>query len=537
MRLNRESCCDILVIGSGIAGITAALEGAAAGCSVTLLCRGNLFSGSSFYPGTWGLGLIGPADEGDEADLADTITEVGCRMSDPALVGTFVRGIHPAIERVRAMGVRLRRAGDGDEKEYIPCFDHKHRDWNGIEFDSAREVFSRKLEEGGVRVIPHCGVVELVQDDGRVCGVAALHEGRLRYFGARSVVLATGGYGSLFRYHLCTMDVEGVGQSLALKAGARLVNMEFMQMMPGYISPAYQTIFNERTFRFVRLTTGGGEALLDPEGEAVLDVRATHGPFTTRLPSKVVDLAMFDAFCREPQGVTASYSEEMRRHPPEFLNAYFDWLKKTHGLTMDDTIRVGIFAHAANGGIRIDPAGYTGVPGLFAAGEVTGGMHGADRIGGLSTANGLVFGGIAGRSAAAHCRSGQEPPEHWEMDAVAADGCGEAFRQLRESMSRHAMVRRDEEGLLEGLSLVCRLREGMKLTPSDSHAAIAETARLRGQLRTAECILRAALLRRESRGSHYRADHPELDPAQTEQIVIGLKDGAVCARFARDWSD
>ena len=109
MRLDCARACDVLVLGSGIAGVTAAMEAAAAGRSVLLACKGRLFSGSSFYPGTWGLGLIGPTDKNDERDLADTIEMVGCGMADPAMVRAFAAGIHPAIEQVRAMGVTAGR--------------------------------------------------------------------------------------------------------------------------------------------------------------------------------------------------------------------------------------------------------------------------------------------------------------------------------------------------------------------------------------------------------------------------------------------
>ena len=153
MELNLASTCDVLVLGSGIAGISAALTAAESGASVILVCKGRLFSGSSFYPGTWGLGLVGPADEADEADLISTIEDVGCGMADDALVRALVKGIHPAIEKVRSMGVRLRKADKDGQQEYIPCFDHKHRDWNGIEFDSAREIFSQRLEELGVTIL------------------------------------------------------------------------------------------------------------------------------------------------------------------------------------------------------------------------------------------------------------------------------------------------------------------------------------------------------------------------------------------------
>lgn len=534
MRLTRTHSCDVLVLGSGIAGITAALTAAEAGRSVILACKGKLFSGSSFYPGTWGLGLIGPADESDEADLAATIEAVGCGMADPAMVRAFVAGIHPAIEQVRSIGVKLRRADNGGQKEYIPCFDHKHRDWNGIEFDSAREIFSRRLKELSVTVLPGCEALELVQTDRRVCGAVVAQGGSLCYLGCKALVLATGGYGGLFKYHLCTADVEGVGQSLALDAGCRLVNMEFMQMMPGYISPAYQTIFNEKTFRFTRLRCPDGRPLLNGAAKELLTQRSTHGPFTSRLPSKAVDLALFRAFLEDERGVEATYTEEMRSDPPEFVKTYFDWLQEARGLTMEDPIHIGIFAHAANGGIKTDPNAFTGVPGLFAAGEVTGGMHGADRIGGLSTANGLVFGGKAGRSAAEACAGTPEPPDEYLFHAASSGNVPEVLSTLQEAMFRNAMVIRGEEGLSAALGTVERLCANLSLCPSGDVHAIAQTRRLTGRLHTAEAILKAALLRRESRGAHYRADYPEADPAQSSPIIVSQDSGAIRARFTKE---
>jgi succinate dehydrogenase/fumarate reductase flavoprotein subunit len=534
MRLTRTHSCDVLVLGSGIAGITAALTAAEAGRSVILACKGKLFSGSSFYPGTWGLGLIGPADESDEADLAATIEAVGCGMADPAMVRAFVAGIHPAIEQVRSIGVKLRRADNGGQKEYIPCFDHKHRDWNGIEFDSAREIFSRRLKELSVTVLPGCEALELVQTDRRVCGAVVAQGGSLCYLGCKALVLATGGYGGLFKYHLCTADVEGVGQSLALDAGCRLVNMEFMQMMPGYIFPAYQTIFNEKTFRFTRLRCPDGRPLLNGAAKELLTQRSTHGPFTSRLPSKAVDLALFRAFLEDERGVEATYTEEMRSDPPEFVKTYFDWLRESRGLTMEDPIHIGIFAHAANGGIKTDPNAFTGVPGLFAAGEVTGGMHGADRIGGLSTANGLVFGGKAGRSAAEACAGTPEPPDEYLFHAASSGNVPEVLSTLQEAMFRNAMVIRWEEGLSAALGTVERLCANLSLCPSGDVHAIAQTRRLTGRLHTAEAILKAALLRRESRGAHYRADYPGEDPAQAFPIIISQDSGAIRARFTKE---
>lgn len=531
MELKRFSTCDVLVLGSGIAGVSAALSAAEAGASVILACKGQLFSGSSFYPGTWGLGLIGPADPADEEDLTASIQEVGCGMADDTLVRTLVSGILPAIERIRRMGVQLRRADHGGEQEFIPCFDHKHRDWNGILFDSAREVFSQELAARNVNVLSGWEALELVQCEGRVSGAIVSDGKELRYLGCKSLVLATGGYGSLFRRHLCTADVEGVGQALALTAGCRLVNLEFMQIMPGYLSPAYQTIFNEKTFRFTHLAHPDGRPLLDSDAGELLALRSTHGPFTSRLPSKEVDLAIHRACLLDERGVGVTYSEVLRQNPPEFVRTYFDWLREAKGLTMDDPIQIGLFAHAANGGVWISPDASTGVAGLFAAGEVTGGMHGADRIGGLSTANGLVFGGKAGSAAAAACADAPEPPKTWPFAALGAEECSSAFAALQATMFAHAMVERNEEGMSAALEQVKALRRGLTCRTAEKVSQIVQTCRLRQQLLTAECILTADLLRRESRGSHYRSDYPSEDQNMKKPICVEYRENEIQARF------
>lgn len=533
MILSIEHTCDVLVIGCGIAGISAALQAAECGCSVTLLTSANLFSGSSFYPGTWGLGLIGPEDSSDQADLARSIQEVGCGMANPQLVETFVSGIQPAIQEIRNLGIHLRRAVQKDQKEFIPCFDHKCRDWNGIEFDSARPVFSRRIQELGIRTLEHCQVLRLVQHQGRVQGVVAAWEGRIRYLGCRAVVLATGGYGSLFRYHLCTGDVAGEGQALALEVGCKLVNMEFMQMMPGYLHPAPKTIFNEKTFRFTRMRKADGTSLLPPgkASQALLELRSSHGPFTARLASREVDLALFRAFLADERGVEVTYAQEMVDHPPEFITTYFDWLEREKGLTAADAIHIGIFAHAANGGIAIDRNTFTGVPGLFACGEVTGGMHGADRIGGLSTANGLVFGGRAGQAAAAACAETPQPVGQVEFSPLSHPDPAGATRMLQDAMFRHAMVLRTEEGLTATCNQVEALSHAILSASDQTAAPCVSTYRLARQLTTAQCVLKAALLRRESRGSHYRADYPTQDTAQQHPIVVTQQAGQVTAAF------
>lgn len=531
MRLKIHSTYDVLVLGSGIAGISAALAAAENGASVAMACKGKLFSGSSFYPGTWGLGLIGPADASDEADLADSIKTVGCGMAQENLVEAFVQGIAPAIEKVRRKGVKLRRANSGDQKEFIPCFDRKHRDWNGIEFDSAREIFSRELEQNKTQIFEGFEAVELVKKEGRVCGAVLSNEKELLYVGCKALVLTSGGYGSLFARHLCTNDVAGMGQGLALDAGCRLLNMEFMQVMLGYLAPAYQTVFNEKVYHFTEFLKPDGTPLLNADEQKLLSLRSTHGPFTSRLASKAVDLAIHRASLEYPEGVTARYSAEMKQNPPEFVKTYFDWLQVAKGLTMNDSIQVALFAHAANGGVWIQPDAATGVEGLFAAGEVTGGMHGADRIGGLSTANGLVFGGKAGLSAAKAVKTAGAPPEEIGFSAMGANETEVLFQKLQNCMMQYAMVERSGEGLKTALETVKALRNEMSLKENADVSEITAAKRFLCQLETAEAILKAASLRTESRGSHYRTDYPTENPTLANPICVEKVDGKITARF------
>ena len=516
MRLQAEYTCGVLIVGTGLAGIRAAISAAEEGQSVLLCTAGKLFSGSSFYPGTWGLGLIGPDGVEDEEDLIDSICTLGAGVADEDMVRTFVRGINPAVEEIRAMGIWLKQARNREQKDFIPCFDRKHRSWNGILFDSAREVFARRLEELNIRVLQHCEALDLTRNESRVDGAVAVVDGKLCWIHAGSVVLCGGGLGGLYQYRITTDDVLSSCHALALRAGAELTNLEFMQIMPAFVTPCPKTIFNEKTFRYLQMENVD----MDPE---ILELRSTHGPFTSRLADRAVDFAILRH--QGDSGLACRYSESLAQDTPEFITTYFDWLRDTHGVTMADPFRIALYAHAANGGIRIDGNGFTGVPGLYAAGECTGGMHGADRIGGLSTANGLVFGARAGRAAAANVlMSSRDQAEYAPLSIPDATG---RRKQMQSLMTRHGMVERTEDGLAIALS------DLDNLSAQSGGADPIDSQRLANQLLTARAVLTAQRMRRESRGSHYRADHPEQNPAMAAPIRITLNQDGLRAVFAK----
>ncbi|MEG0910955.1 MAG: FAD-binding protein [Ruthenibacterium sp.] len=527
MQLTKTSSCDVFVAGAGIAGIMAAIAAAERGNSVMLASASAIFSGSSFYPGTWGLGLIGPENAADEEDLTQTILNVGCGMADETMVRTFVGGITPAIDRVKAMGVKLKQAQAQNETDFIPCFDHKHRAWNGILADSARAVLGERMDALHIKRMPNCALLDITTTENRVTGVLVKTQNTLAWHGCKALVLATGGYGGLFERRLTTDDVGGMGQFLALKHGCKLVNMEFMQMMPGYVAPCTNIIFNEKTFRYTALhDANGADILANCQDEAaLLAQRGTYGPFTSRLASKKVDFAIANA-----GAVTVTYSREMQEHMPEFIKTYFDWLLEKKHLTPKDPIQIAFFAHAANGGIQIAPDTSTPLRGLFACGEVTGGMHGADRIGGLSTANGLVFGQKAGKAAAEYAQNAPQSKadETHTAELYAFSDTANLRAQMRAIMSQCGMVLRTETALQNGIKGLAALQKQCAKQPTDDVQKAADARVLEAQLALAICILKAETLRRESRGSHNRSDAPIQNEAYHHPIIIQKQGDVLC---------
>jgi len=206
-------------------------------------------------------------------------------MASPELARVLVEGVGPAVDALEARGVELRRAARADERDFIPCFDHKHRSWHGLGRESYREATTTQLSRLGVTLLPHHDLLDLLTSD-EVSGAVLFDRERRapRLVRAGAVVLATGGFGGLFERTLTTSDVTGTAQAVALAHGASLVNVEFIQIMPGLLSPVRNVVFNERTFRYAHV-----EGLDAKDATELLQDRAAHGPFTASLPDKAVD--------------------------------------------------------------------------------------------------------------------------------------------------------------------------------------------------------------------------------------------------------
>ena len=545
----KEYQTQILVVGAGLAGISAGIEAAEAGSEVTISTAAHFCSGSSFYPGTWGLGMIAPLDQGDKADLLQSIDRVGSGIADLILAEVLVDKIETRIAELEELGVKFKKPDNVKaDNSLIPCFDNKHRKWFGYTFKSARPAFRQKIEELGIGVLEKTEIIKLIVKDNKFQAALALdQDNNLILIKAQAVVLASGGIGGLYQHSLNTSDLNGYGQVMALDAGCKLTNVEFIQFIPGYLKPNYKTIFNERTFAYAELSDQNGNDILDKylpaeyDEEEILKKRAAHGPFSSRLETKYVDLALFKEYLKNDQEdfYNLSYKEEIKDSDSLMIKEYFDWLEKEKGITTADPISIVPFEHASNGGILIDQKAQTGVEGILAAGEITGGMHGADRIGGLATANSLVFGQIAGQTAAAYAAESSSAAEkitETELEAeiktylnkinFELEAPKKEIAELRQIIWENASILRSEKSLNEILTKIKNLNAMVKTKSSSDLNLTTQAADLRTKIKLknylslAEALTKAMLLRKESRGSHFREDYPNETKEYKKNIVI-----------------
>lgn len=533
---------DVVVIGSGIAGCTAAVRAAQTGAQVALACCGPLFSGSSFYRGTWGLGLIGPTDEADEKDLEHTIRSVGCGVVNHKLVHRFVHAINPTLDWLEHdchTSVRRASAAAAQQRDYLPCFDHKHRNWQGLEHEALIQSFSKLFDQLHITTLPYHSLLDLIEVQNHITGALLYDQASHKpvVIHAPSVLLATGGFGGLFNPTLTQPEVLSSAHAIALNHGCSLVNAEFIQLMPTIVSPIRGAIFNEKIFKYARVYSKEGRALVHAT-PTCLDARSEHGPFSSRLANAALDLEI----AAQPSG-TVKVQYDLPEQIPEFMKTYFDWLAAAAAVTPQDTLEIALWPHASNGGLYIDENGSCigGPAGLYAAGESCGGMHGADRLGGLSSANALVFGHIAGSNAGLYAQNNKHTGRSSAVYINAIRACQNAYTQftegtacaraqefidsIREHMQQSCVLNRSEETLAATAQKLAWLQETAN-SKSCSYAELSdyEQARLSPQkwndrralsalqqnlLLEAQALVAAMRIRTESRGSHYRTDFPQ----------------------------
>jgi succinate dehydrogenase / fumarate reductase flavoprotein subunit len=422
----------------------------------------------------------------------------------------------------------------------------------------------------GIDVFMECTVTRLLTDDGRVAGALAYwrESGRLVLFRARAVVIATGGIGKAWKVTSNSWEYTGDGQALALWAGADLVDMEFVQFHPtGMVWPP-----SVRGILVTEGVRGDGGVLRNSEGRRFMfdyipemfrsETAETEEEadrwYDDRAVRRTPDLLPRDEVARainsevkegrgSPHG--GVFLDIASRRDPEYIrrrlpSMYHQFKELADVDITKEPMEVGPTCHYVMGGVRVDPDTQAGtVPGLFAAGEAAGGMHGANRLGGNSLSDLLVFGLRAGRYAAEYARGlrGTPPVDERQVDEVAREALlpferteGEnpytIQQDLQDCMQDLVGIIRTEVELKSALERIAGLKEragrvrveGNRQYNPGWHLALD----LPSLLTVAECVTLAALERRESRGGHTRDDYPKPDPEFGKvKVVLRERDG------------
>ena len=545
---------DVLVVGSGGAALRAALAAQERGADVLIASKGAVGkSGATYFSvaevGAFNVpdGAIDPTDNPDEfySDIADAAQG----MADLKLARIVADEAIAAKDYLESLGMRYAHNEDGSYMGYRACFSRKARS-HVVEnhFKPIVRTLREEAARRGIRTLEGVTVTNLLLRDGECAGAFGLRNGELLAVQCGAVVLACGGASTLFAHNMYPADVTGDSYAIARRAGAKISNMEFVQAGIGLAWPAVNLFGNQLWEASPRITNGKGEAFIYKhvrgctEQEAV-EAKGGHFPFSVRDVSRYVEIAIQDEITHgTPTQRGNVYLDFLDVDFQELFSREDSQLKPMWPLTYNrfkelgvdlyrEKIEIACFAHAINGGIRIDEHGESSVPGLYAAGEAASGPHGADRLGGNMSVTCQVFGRRAGEAAAERAKRTATAPAapeeiRREEDALSAFGrlsreeADRILGELQGASDAALLIVRDGPALERYLRDLSGLEERLRTGNAAEPVAVERVLELQNLIGAGRMIAEAALARRESRGSHYRRDFPAEDPEFGHMLII-----------------
>jgi succinate dehydrogenase / fumarate reductase flavoprotein subunit len=567
---------DVVIIGAGGAGLRAAIEASATGARTALVCKSLLGKAHTVMAEggvAAALGNVWPEDNW-KVHFRDTMRG-GKMLNNWRMAQLHALESPERVLELEEWGAVFDRTPDGRILQ---------RDFGGHRYARLAHVGDRTGLELlrtcqqravglGIEVFMECKIVRLLQDDsGAVNGALGFwrESGKLVAFGAKAVVLASGGVGKTWKFTSNSWESTGDGHALALWAGADMIDMECVQFHPtGMVWPP-----SARGLLVTEGVRGDGGVLRNSEGKRFMfdyisDFFAKETADTIEEGDQWYENKK--DFRRPPEllprdEVARSINSEIKagrgsphggvfldiasRRSPEYIrrrlpSMYHQFKELADVDITKEPMEIGPTLHYIMGGVRVEAdTAATTVPGLYAAGEVAGGMHGANRLGGNSLSDLLVFGRRAGQSAAEHAlgRSGTVI-DNAQVDAVSAQSLapferdsGEnpytVHQDLQDTMQSLVGIIRNESELLEAKEKLGELDERASKVGVEGHRQFNPgwhlALDLESMLAVAHCTTLGAIERRESRGGHTREDYPEPDPELGKvNMVTRMRDGAV----------
>ncbi|MCX8181857.1 MAG: FAD-dependent oxidoreductase [Candidatus Methanomethyliaceae archaeon] len=525
---------EVLVIGGGLAGLTAAIS-SASNLSETMIVTKTLVGGANTTSVAAGIisGVMGFKDPEDSRDLHYKDTIVGGHgINDEVLVRVMVNDVSKYLYRLMELGLEL--DGEDEPKRRLIPGHSKPRSYLIKGKCHKLQSLLRNVCEGlGVRFMERTLITSLVKDEERVVGAVGIKTDNMEVVGikANSVVLATGGSGELYPHTLMPSGSSGYGVSLGFRAGAELVDMEFVQFYPTMVAEeGLPKLFVD----YAPLLKYGAD-IIDGDGRSIFKKHGIVEPHKlTRDQFSIIMAKEMSSGGAVFLDCTSIKDEDLASNLT--LSSAIGDLESKNVPVRSRRVKVAPYAHFFMGGLRTDANGATNIQGLFAAGEAMGGVHGANRIGGNALAACLVFGFRAGMLASLHSSTVIEVNDKVLNDSASkiiedinSDGGEEASRVrsiVQRNMWEGVGILRDKNGLERALSTLNSLRE-LKI----SSKSPTEKLLIPMMLDNAEVIALSAMIREESRGAHYRTDFPETRDEWCKRIVLKLQEGECKVSF------
>src|SRR5215831_5729945 len=541
---------DVLIIGSGGAGMSAAIEAARAGAGVFLVDRSLIGRGGATVMAQMTVAVALGSETPDHwSHHYDDTLEAGRGLCDERLARLLCEDGPDCIRQMDDWGVGWARKNGRIAQAPAPGHDRPRCVY--VDFLNTGPAVSKTLRavvarNKSIRKAGDLLIVDLVRVDGEVAGAVALHlpSGAAVTIAAKATIVATGGLTRLYRRNSASANMGGDGYALALRASAPLVDMEFVQFFPiGHLAPrliGMDPIMWD-PFRYKlggRLLNNRMEEFTQHYGVA------EDGKYViTRDVGSYAILKEVEAGRGSPHGgVYLSFQHCLERALREAFGPVIDRLA-TNGIDLTKMpIEVAPIAHYHMGGIVSDAKMQTDLPGLFAAGEAVGGANGANRLSGNAITEALVFGRRAGRSAADYVKRLRASPDHAEnahkaIALIAANAPSSNFNTAEMQLTLQKTMQDNVGALRSGPKIAAAIDKIDHLTDEIGHTPPGDGNRfdmrridwfdLRNMLLVSRVVAEAALARTETRGAHQREDHPHLSPDWAINQTVALQNASI----------
>jgi succinate dehydrogenase / fumarate reductase flavoprotein subunit len=537
---------DVLVIGAGGAGLRATVEAGSLGLSVGVVTKSLLGKAHTVMAEGGVAASLANVDQADcwQAHFKDTMAG-GKMLNNWRMAQLHAQQAPDRVRELEQWGALFDRTPGGDILQRA-FGGHTYRrlahvgDRTGLEL--IRTMQDRVVQQG-VPVYMECSITHLLMDGGRAAGAVGYWRasGKFVVFKAKAIVLATGGVGKSFKVTSNSWEYTSDGIGMAFKNGAELIDMEFLQFHPtGMVWPP-----GVKGLLVTEAVRGEGGLLRNNKGERFMEkYDPKRMELSTRdLVSRSIYTEVKEGRGTEHGGVFLDVSHLPAETVKKKLPSMYHQFKELADVDITKgPMEVGPTTHYMMGGVRVDAdSGQTTVPGLFAAGEVSGGMHGANRLGGNSLSDLLVFGKLSGASACAFARKNgavkiNEADIKSAMDEVLAPFARtegptayEVHEKLQDMMQTYVGIMRTEADLKHALEELAKLKQeaqrirvtGSRIYNPGWHLAYD----IKTMLNTSEATTRCALQRTESRGAHTRLDFPATSPDWGKVNSTVNKDG------------